>query len=147
MGLDAASGLQSVAVGHTDVHQHQIRMQQLRLLDRLQAIPGLPDNLEIGLTIEQPGQSLAEQQMIVHQQNTQRLHHLLYYTHNGNLTQRTIIPLTYNTTPLKKATNSTQRRRDAKKNKCQVNISQSNVPMPSNTEVPLKNLCTSASLR
>jgi len=39
---------------------------------------------------------------------------------------------------------STQRRRDAKKNKYQVNISQSNVQMSSITEAPLKNLCVSA---
>jgi hypothetical protein len=74
---------------------HQIWTQRCRLLDRLQAIPGLPDNLEIGLGVEQPGQSLAEQQMVVHQQNPQRVHRLLLYPLLALRQQRLLVTLHY----------------------------------------------------
>jgi hypothetical protein len=45
----------------------------------LSRVTGLPDDLKIGLGVEQPGQPLAEQQMVVHQQNAQRVHRLLLY--------------------------------------------------------------------
>ncbi len=50
--------LQTVAVRHADVHQHQVRLQLACLLDRLQPVRRLSHDLKVGLKVEQLGQPL-----------------------------------------------------------------------------------------
>jgi hypothetical protein len=63
--LDLLGGLDPGALGHADVHQDHVRHQLLGLLDRLDAVGGLSDYLDVRLVLEDHLQAAPEQRVVV----------------------------------------------------------------------------------
>ncbi len=62
---EAARGFESVEAGHPDVEQADIRSQLVRQPDRLVAVGGLPDDLDVGLRVEDQAQTGADDRLVV----------------------------------------------------------------------------------
>ena len=58
---------------HPDVHQHDVRRGLDGLLDRLGAVLGLADDLDVGLLLEHHLQAAAEQRVVVDHQHPDRV--------------------------------------------------------------------------
>ena len=66
---DLPGGLQPVHLGHLDVHEHDVRIELLRELDRLGAVPRLADDLEVGLGLEDQAEARPHELLVVGQQH------------------------------------------------------------------------------
>ena len=66
---DAAGRLDAVELGHADVHQHDVGLQPPRHLDRLQAVDGLADDLEVVLGVEDHLEPRAHERLVVGDQD------------------------------------------------------------------------------
>ena len=70
-----ARGLEPVELGHPDVHQHEVRRELARALQRLAPVGGLADHLEVGLRVEDHPQAAAHERLIVGDQDPDGLAH------------------------------------------------------------------------
>ena len=64
--------LDPVDLGHADVHQHDIRRDAARLLDRLSPVGRLADDLEVGLRLEDHPEAGAHECLVVDDQHAHR---------------------------------------------------------------------------
>ena len=70
----AAGRLDAVELGHADVHQHDVGGELARLLDRLQAVGGLADDVEVVLGVEDHPEARAHERLVVGDQHPHRAH-------------------------------------------------------------------------
>ncbi len=56
---------EAVELGHADVHQHDGRVEARGLLDRLEAVAGLGDHVDVGLAGEQQAEAGADHRLVV----------------------------------------------------------------------------------
>jgi hypothetical protein len=70
-----ARGLEAVELGHPDVHQHQVRRELARALQRRAPVGGFADHLEVGLRVEDHPQAAAHERLIVGDQDPDGLGH------------------------------------------------------------------------
>src|SRR6266545_447336 len=63
-GADQAGGGETVQLGHREVHEHDVRLEAVRQLDRLAAVPGLPDDGQ-AVGFQQAAQAVAEECVII----------------------------------------------------------------------------------
>ena len=70
-----AGGLDAVAAGHPQVHQHHVGVKRTRHGDGLGPVRGFTHHLDVGEEPEHHGQSLADDPLIIGDQNTDRLAH------------------------------------------------------------------------
>ena len=68
-GFQAARGLDAVHLWHPDVHQHDVGRQLVDELDRLDAVRGLADDLEV-FAAQQGGERTTEAVVVVHDEDT-----------------------------------------------------------------------------
>src|SRR5262249_4842751 len=66
---DAPGRLDPVHGRHTDVHQDDVREQPLRQLDRLAAVAGLADDLDVVLGAEDHAEAVAHERLVVAEEN------------------------------------------------------------------------------
>ena len=64
-GDDAAGRLDAVELGHADVHQHDVGLQPARHVDRLHAVDGLADHLDVVLGVEDHLEAGADERLVV----------------------------------------------------------------------------------
>jgi hypothetical protein len=69
--LQVAGRRQSAHAGHRQIHDDDVHVLEAAPLDRLGAVAGLRNHLEIRLTIDQEPQPLSDRLMIFHQENAQ----------------------------------------------------------------------------
>src|SRR4029077_13879218 len=69
LGVEAAGDLEARHLGHRVVEDDQVGAQLERLRHRLQAVSGLPDDLEAGLRLEHRADALAYSEMVVRDQD------------------------------------------------------------------------------
>jgi len=69
---DLAGGLHAVHLGHAHVHQHHVRRQPLRGLDRLAAVRSLTDYLDVWLGVHHHAKRHPHQLLIVGEQHAGR---------------------------------------------------------------------------
>src|SRR5579875_2497607 len=74
MQLDCSSDLQTIAIGHMDVHQDDIRRQCPGQADSLLPIGHLGHDINIRLGFENPANSLAKDRMIISDQDSDLIH-------------------------------------------------------------------------
>ena len=60
----------AVEVGHADVHQHHVRVQQPGAVDRVAPVAGLADHLDGGVARQHPAQAGSHQVVVVHDQHS-----------------------------------------------------------------------------
>ncbi len=60
--------LDPVELGHADVHQDDVGLQPLGLLDRVEAVGGLADDLEVILGVEDHAEPGADERLVVSDQ-------------------------------------------------------------------------------
>src|SRR6266567_6558834 len=70
---DLAQGLESRLSGHIQIQQEQVGLQPAHALDGLDAVASLSDDAEVGLSLEQPPQTVAKDGMVVSKQNANRV--------------------------------------------------------------------------
>src|SRR5439155_1222945 len=70
---DLAQGLESRLAGHIQIQQEQVGLQPTHALDGLDAVASLSDDAEVGLSLEQPPQTVAKDGMVVSKQNANRV--------------------------------------------------------------------------
>src|SRR5262249_61269540 len=70
----ASYGLAAAHFGHAQAHKHYIRLQRSRPLDRFRPSAGLADHLEARVTGKHSAQPATDDGMIVHDQETNRMH-------------------------------------------------------------------------
>lgn len=58
-------GLEAVHDGHLDVHHDDVGVQRLGLFECVDAVDGLPDDVEVGLSVDDGGERAAEQALVV----------------------------------------------------------------------------------
>jgi hypothetical protein len=66
LGQQQLGGGQSVLVGHPDVHQHDLGPQLTDHAHGLQAVPGLADEVQVGLATENEAQPGPHHRVVVH---------------------------------------------------------------------------------
>ena len=64
-GEQAPRGLDAVELGHADVHQDDVGLQPLGLLDGVEAVGGLADDLEVVLGVEDHAEPGAHERLVV----------------------------------------------------------------------------------
>ncbi len=64
-GEQPAGGLDPVELGHADVHQHDVGLQVPGLRDRVEAVGGLADDLQIVLGVEDHAEPGAHERLVV----------------------------------------------------------------------------------
>ncbi|MGX1299881.1 hypothetical protein RKD35_001369 [Streptomyces albogriseolus] len=64
---DLAGGLHPVHPRHTDVHEHHVGLQRPHLVQGLEAVPGLADDREVLLGLQDHPESGAQQRLVVDQ--------------------------------------------------------------------------------
>ena len=69
---DPPGGFQPIHFGHLDVHEHDIRIELLRELDRLGAVSGLANDLEVGFGLEYQAEARPHELLVVSQQHAHR---------------------------------------------------------------------------
>jgi hypothetical protein len=62
---DPPGGLESVELGHADVHQHDGGSEAGRLADGLDPVARLGDDLDVGLAGEQHAEACADHRLVV----------------------------------------------------------------------------------
>ena len=62
---DPARRLDAVQLGHLDVHQHHVGLAPAREIDRRRPVPGLADDLDAGLRLEDRAEAGAHERLIV----------------------------------------------------------------------------------
>ena len=65
-------GTQAVAAGHLDVEHDQIGLERRHLGERLVAIAGAADHLDILDVREQAGEAIERERLVIHQQHAHR---------------------------------------------------------------------------
>ena len=65
----SSGGLDPVHDRHPHVHQHHVGLQRQRLLDRLPAVGGGADHRDPGLDVQQRGDALPDQLLVVDDQH------------------------------------------------------------------------------
>ena len=73
VGTDLATGFDARAVGQSDVHDHEVGLEARRQRDRLGDRPGLRHDLEAHAAVEQRDQALADDLVVVDDEQAQRL--------------------------------------------------------------------------
>ena len=66
--VSARGGPQAVGARHADVHQHDVGALAAHELDRLLAVRGLADDLDVVLRVEQRAEPGADERLVVGQQ-------------------------------------------------------------------------------
>ena len=80
-------GLNATDVWHLQVHQRDVRMILLELLDCLGSGPGLRDHLHVRFIVDQPGYPIPQQRMIVRGQDSNQpgiAHRTSFFRKNPN---------------------------------------------------------------
>src|SRR5688572_17176075 len=72
--LDLDRRFSSVQPRHRNIHEHDIRLELLRLLPRSQTIISLADDLHVRLLVDQPLQTFLQNAMILSQKDSQFFH-------------------------------------------------------------------------
>ena len=72
LGPDLAAGLDAGAVGQPDVHDDDVGLVEARLVDRFGDGPGLGDDLEALAPVEQRDEALADDLVVVDDEQAQR---------------------------------------------------------------------------
>ena len=67
-------GGRAVDTGHPEVHQDHVRTQAARELDRLGAVGRLADDLELGVAREHAAQAVADDRVVVDDEEPDRRH-------------------------------------------------------------------------
>jgi hypothetical protein len=70
--LDGGGGVDPAALGHPDVHQHDVGGGLGGDLQRLGAVAGLTDDLDVGLGTQHHLQAAPEKRMVVDDQHPDR---------------------------------------------------------------------------
>jgi hypothetical protein len=71
--LDGGAGVDAAALGHPDVHQHDVRDGVGDLLDASAPSPASPDDLDVLLLLEDHLQPAPEQRMVVDDEHADRV--------------------------------------------------------------------------
>ena len=71
--LDLAGGLDARALGHADIHQHDVGHRLLRPIDGLGPIGRLAHELDVGLLLEHHLETAPEQRVVVDHHDAQPL--------------------------------------------------------------------------
>jgi hypothetical protein len=74
MVLDALRSLQTVDLGHDQVHEHHTRMELIHLLDGFEAVAGLTDDLQAPCQLEDGAQALPHVLQIIDNQKLDLYH-------------------------------------------------------------------------
>ena len=67
--------VETVHDGHLDVHQDDVRVTPADDLQRLRAVRGLPDHLDVRLRLEDPAEADADQLLVIDQDDPDRRDH------------------------------------------------------------------------
>ena len=76
VGQDAPRRLEAVELGHADVHQDDVGPQRAHLVDRLAAVRGLADDLDVGLGVEDHAEAGAHERLVVDEQDADHVRDL-----------------------------------------------------------------------
>ncbi len=69
LGHDVADGAQPIELGHLQVHQHQVGLQPVHLLQRVHAVPRRAHHGEVPAALQDVGEQAAEERAVVGDQD------------------------------------------------------------------------------
>lgn len=72
---DPARGLYAVHAGHDEIHEDDVRLERGRLFHRFRPVLGLSDHLHVLFSCDEHLDSLADDRMVVHDQQAYDLLH------------------------------------------------------------------------